>query len=225
VSARRPKRILVFARAPVPGRCKTRLIPALGAPGAAALHRRLVRRTLIAARAAGFPVELWCAPDTSHGFFAACRRDYGVRLRRQPRGDLGRRMALALARVLREGADAAVLVGSDCPDFTAEDFARAAAALTRADCVLQRSGDGGYVLIGARRLERRALTGILWSSGRELAQTRRRLAALGLSFSEEAPLMDIDTPKDYREARRRGFRPSDLAEVRRERGRSPRRRA
>ena len=217
-------RILVFARAPVPGRCKTRLIPALGAPGAAALHRRLVRKTLAAARSAGLPVELWCAPDTAHGFFAACRRDFGVRLRRQPAGDLGRRMALALARVLHEGAGAAVLVGTDCPDFTGEDFARGLAALTTADCVLQPSDDGGYVLIGARRIERRALAGVAWSSSRELAQTRGRLARLDQSWRELRVLRDIDSPGDYRDARRRGFRPRDLGEVSRERGRSPRRR-
>jgi rSAM/selenodomain-associated transferase 1 len=203
--ARAPARILVFARAPLPGHCKTRLVPALGRAGAAALHRQLVRRTLVAARASGHPVELWCAPDSAHGFFAACRREHGVRLRRQPRGDLGRRMALALARALRE-ADAAILVGSDCPELTPEDFTGAVAALRAADCVLQPSLDGGYVLVGARRLERRALAGIAWSSGRELAQTRRRLKRLGLSLYERTPLMDIDTPQDCRIARRRGLR-------------------
>jgi rSAM/selenodomain-associated transferase 1 len=216
-------RILVFARAPVPGRCKTRLIPALGARGAAALHRRLLRRTLALARTVGVPVELWCAPDTMHGFFATCRRDYGVRLRRQPRGDLGRRMALVLLRALREGAGAAVLVGSDCPEFTPRDFADAVAALATRDCVLQPSTDGGYVLIGARRLEPRALAGIAWSSSRELGQTRNRMTRLGLSLTEARPLMDIDNPKDYRVAPRRGGPPSDrLAQTHRERNPSPR---
>jgi uncharacterized protein len=196
-------RVLVFARAPVPGRCKTRLIPALGAAGAAALHRRLVLRTLAAARDAGCAVELWCAPATAHGFFATCRRAHGVRLRRQPAGDLGRRMALALARALQAGP--AVLVGSDCPEFTAQDFRAALAALAANDCVLQPSRDGGYVLIGARRIERRALAAIRWSSTRELAQTRRRFARLGLRCAELRPLRDVDTPSDYRRARRGGL--------------------
>ena len=204
MSARARARILVFARAPVPGRCKTRLVPALGRDGAARLHRQLVRRTLSAARASALPVELWCAPDARHGFFAACRRDYGVVLRRQPAGDLGRRMALALARVLREGAGAAILVGSDCPEFTPKDFSAAIAALSRADCVLQPSTDGGYVLIGARRLARRVLAGIAWSSGRELAQTRGRFRALGLRWRELRVLGDVDTPADYRRVRRKG---------------------
>jgi hypothetical protein len=204
VSARLPARVLVFARAPVPGRCKTRLIPALGAAGAARLHRRLIARTLAVAQAAGFAAELWCAPGTASGFFAACRRDFGVRLRRQPAGDLGRRMALALARSLRNGTAAAVLVGTDCPALSAADLRRALAALVAHDCVLQPSTDGGYVLIGARRFERRALAGVTWSSGRELAQTRRRMARLGLRWAEHAARADVDTPADYRKARRAG---------------------
>ena len=198
-------RVLVFARAPIPGRCKTRLIPALGAVGAAALHRRLVRRTLEAALDSGAIVELWCAPGPAHGFFLGCRRELGVRLRRQPQGDLGQRMALALAHVLREGAPAAVLVGSDCPELTLADFTRAFATLQRADCALQPSADGGYVLIGARRFERRALAGIRWSSGHELAQTRRRFARLGLACGALPPRHDLDTPRDYRRARRTGL--------------------
>jgi hypothetical protein len=205
VSARRPARVLVFARAPVPGACKTRLIPALGPAGAAALHRRLLIATLETARASGCEVELWCAPDTAHGFFARCRREYGARLRRQPAGDLGRRMALALGRVLREGADRAVLVGSDCPELAPADLRRARAALGQVECVLQPSTDGGYVLIGARRIERRALAAVSWSSGRELAQTRRRCARLGLRSRELRALGDIDTPGDYRRARREGL--------------------
>jgi uncharacterized protein len=212
-------RVLVLARAPVPRRCKTRLIPALGPAGAAALHRRLVRRTLATARAAGAGIELWCTPGSDHGFFHACRRDFGLRLRRQPAGDLGRRMALALL-----ARRPALLVGTDCPGLTAGDLRAAWRALARHDCVLQPSTDAGYVLIGARRFERRALAGIAWSSGRELAQTRRRFAALGLDWGELRALPDLDTPPDYAAARRRGFRPSDSAEVRQERGRRPRRR-
>lgn len=197
-------RILVFARAPVPGRCKTRLAPALGAAGAARLHRRLTLRTLLSAVAAGAEVELWCAPDPGHAFFRACRRELGIRLRRQPAGDLGRRMALALAAALREGAQAAVLVGTDCPALSAGDLGNALGALARHDAALQPSADGGYVLIGARRLPRRALAGVRWSSGLELAQTRRRFARLGLRWCELPPRADVDTPADYRRARRLG---------------------
>lgn len=200
-------RILVFARAPVPGRCKTRLIPALGPAGAARLHHRLTLRTLRSAAAAGAAVELWCAPDARHPPFLSARRELGARLRRQPPGDLGRRMALALARALREGHGPVLLVGSDCPGLTPADLRAAARALAGADCVLQPSGDGGYVLIGARRFERRALAGVCWSSGRELAQTRRRFTRLGLAWRERPARRDVDTPADYRVARRAGLLP------------------
>ena len=198
--------VIVFARAPVPGRCKTRLIPALGREGAAKLHRRLVLKTLRTALGAGTTVELWCAPDTRHGFFLACRREFGVRLRGQPSGDLGRRMSHALTRALYEGADQVVLIGTDCPSLGHGDIRGAFSRLSGGkDCVLQASTDGGYVLIGAQRFERRALAGIRWSSGHEGAQTRNRLRRLGLSCAALPPRKDVDTPGDFRSARRQGL--------------------
>ena len=192
------RRIVVLARAPRPGHCKTRLIPKLGAVGAARLQRALTLRTLRSALAAGGNVELWCTPDARHPFFLACRRELGVMLRRQPAGDLGRRMALALG-------PGAILTGTDCPGLTPGDLKSAARALgAGADTVLQPSTDGGYVLIGARALPRRALAGIAWSSGRELGQTRRRMARLGLTCQGLPPRADLDTPSDHRRARRQG---------------------
>lgn len=173
--------------------------------GAARTHRKLTLKTVRTALASGAAVELWCAPDTHHPFFLACRRDLGVRLRRQPGGDLGRRMALALARGLRDGARRVVLTGTDCPALSASDLRAALRELEGADCVLQPSSDGGYVLIGARRLERRALAGIRWSSGRELAQTRRRMARLALQRSDLPLRWDVDLPGDFRRARRLGL--------------------
>src|SRR5471032_2057054 len=77
-------RIMVFAKAPTPGRVKTRLVPALGERAAAELHRQLAERTLFTALAAALgPVELWCAPGTDDAFFAACARQYGISLRAQ----------------------------------------------------------------------------------------------------------------------------------------------
>ena len=190
---------IVLARAPRAGRCKTRLIPRLGALGAARVQRALALKTLRTALASGADVELWCAPDTRHPFFLACRREFGVRLRRQPLGDLGRRMALALA-------GGGVLTGTDCPGLTPGDFKAARQKLAAgADCVLQPSTDGGYVLIGAKKLLRRALAGVAWSSGRELAQTRRRMDRLGLIRAELPGRPDLDTPSDYRRARREGL--------------------
>ncbi len=200
----RPMKVIVFARAPIAGRCKTRLIPRLGAQGAAALHRRLVRRTLLAACGSGLVTELWCAPDAAHGFFARCRREFGVRLHRQCRGNLGDRMAHALARALRD-ASGVILIGTDCIDLGPQDLRDAAQALDRFDVVLQPARDGGYVLIGARRIAPVALRGVRWSSGQELTQTRARLRRANLRWHELPSRRDLDTPADYRAAVKSGM--------------------
>jgi hypothetical protein len=198
--------IIVFARAPVPGRCKTRLIPAYGARGAVRIHRQLVRKTL--ATACALPrtkVELWCEPDTGHSFFRQLRRDFGVALRRQPAGDLGRKMALALARTLTAGARKVLLIGTDCAALTPADLETAAAALQHGDVVLQPAEDGGYVLIGARRTSPSMLQDVAWSSGRELRQTLSRLQRRQLHYRLLPTRWDVDHPREVRRAKREGL--------------------
>ncbi|MGH8586095.1 MAG: TIGR04282 family arsenosugar biosynthesis glycosyltransferase, partial [Gammaproteobacteria bacterium] len=129
--------LILFAKAPVPGQVKTRLIPYLGAKHACALHMHLVRRAIETAKLSRIKhIELWCAPDADHPFFMACRDCYGVSLHRQQGIDLGSRMAGALSEVL-ERACSALLIGSDCPALTAEDLDAAARALSEGyDAVL-----------------------------------------------------------------------------------------
>ncbi len=141
-----------------------------------------------------------------HGFFLRCRRELGVVLRRQPAGDLGRKMALAMQHALR-GSRKVLIVGTDCPALTLADLESAAAALDHADVVLQPSSDGGYVLIGARRFAAGALRNIMWSSGQELVQTRNRLRRAGFTWKELPTRWDVDWPADVRRAKREGFNP------------------
>jgi rSAM/selenodomain-associated transferase 1 len=194
---------VVFARAPVPGAAKTRLVPALGEVGAARLHERLVRRTLDTTCAA-FPgrVELCCAPDAAHPFFAACAAENGAALTEQGAGDLGTRMHRALARALCD-ADAAVLVGTDCPALAPEHLRDAAAALAAgADVVLGPASDGGYVLVGARRVDAALFEGIRWGTDAVLGETRERIRALGWRHVELGTLWDVDRPDDLQRLRR-----------------------
>lgn len=199
-------RLLIFAKAPVPGRVKTRLAGRLGARGAAELYKRLLRRTLGIARAARLcPVELWCAPDARHGFFADCRRDYGVRLRRQRGGDLGRRMNHALNRALA-GKAYAVLIGGDCASLGAAELRQALARLAAGTgAVLGPAADGGYLLVGLRRPCPALFRGIAWSTPTVLAATRRRLDRAGLAWMELPAGWDVDTPADLRRLRRSGL--------------------
>jgi rSAM/selenodomain-associated transferase 1 len=183
----------VFARVPEAGRVKTRLIPALGAAGAAAVYRGLLRHTLdAAARAPADRLQLWldrAADDPGINLPAAAE------LRVQCSGDLGTRMADALARGLDEAARV-VLVGSDCPEITPACIAAAFAALDVDDAVIGPAADGGYVLVGLRRMDAHLFTEVPWSTPDVLATTRRRLRELGWRWHELAQLRDIDEITD-----------------------------
>lgn len=191
--------LLVFAKAPIAGRAKTRLIDKLGAHGAARLHARLTRRVLaVATRARLAPLRLCYSPARTHGFFHASRRDFALSLRPQHGADLGQRMHHALAAALRH-CECAILVGSDCPGLSAAVLRAAFEALrSDADVVLVPATDGGYVLIGMRRAAAGLFQGVDWGSARVLAQTRRRLKKLQLRCMELTPLNDIDRPADLR---------------------------
>lgn len=190
-----PVRIAILAKAPLAGFAKTRLIPALGARGAARLQRAFVRRTLQVAQQAELvaDVQLWCAPDASQRFFRALQRSTGVVCFTQPDGDLGARMQAATAA----SPGPVLLVGTDCPALTAAHLQMAADALRQgADAVFIPAEDGGYVLVGLQQPQPGLFQGIDWSTERVMAQTHQRANALGLALCELAPLWDVDTPDD-----------------------------
>jgi len=192
--------IMIFAKAPVPGRVKTRLIPALGEDGAAELQRQLIARTLRTAAAAGLGApELWCTPDPDDPFFATCAERHGVSLRTQAEGDLGTRMAHALDASLASGVPG-LLIGCDCPVLTAPYLREAAAALTgESDAVFGPAEDGGYVLIGlARGPSTPLFEDISWGTATVMRETRARLARGNWRWRELAPLWDVDRPDDLR---------------------------
>jgi rSAM/selenodomain-associated transferase 1 len=189
--------VIVFARAPQPGRVKTRLVPRLGEWGAARLHRRLVRRTLRVARAARCgPVELHGAPHARHGLLLECARDLDITLRDQRGRDLGERMFNAIAEGLRRQR-AVILVGTDCPVLEARDVRRAARALAGGcDAVLAPAEDGGYPLIGLRRVSPRLFERIAWGGPDVFARTAEALEHLGWRWRRLRTLWDVDRPED-----------------------------
>ncbi len=189
--------IAIFARAPVPGRAKRRLVPALGEEGAADLQRRMTDRAVAAAVEAGAGrVSLWCTPDCAHPSFRDLGLRYPIRLRVQEGRDLGERMGAAMRHMLARGS-CALLAGSDCPALGADDFRRASEWLAGGtNAVLAPALDGGYVLIGLRRFEASLFAGMDWGTERVLVETRRRLGALGWEWCETEPLPDIDHPAD-----------------------------
>jgi rSAM/selenodomain-associated transferase 1 len=188
--------LIVFAKAPVAGLAKTRLIPALGAAGAAALAERLLVHAVEAAVSAGFDaVELCTTPDTHHPVFTLLTRQHGLALAAQGEGDLGTRMHRALARALLQH-DRALLIGSDVPGLDAARLRQADAALATHDAVFVPALDGGYALVGLRRPAPQLFEGMAWSTPQVMQQTRQRAAASGLCVAELVALPDIDEPAD-----------------------------
>jgi uncharacterized protein len=190
--------LIVFAKAPVAGTVKTRLAAAIGPERASALHRELVERTLATSRAVRADAfELACAPDASHVFFGECAARFGCTLAAQGEGDLGARMARALARHLQT-APFAVLIGADCPvldvAYLEGAFERLAAG---AAVVLGPAEDGGYVLVGARRVVPAMFEAMSWGVPEVLAVTRERLRTAQVAWQELEPRWDVDRAADH----------------------------
>lgn len=189
-----PVALAILAKAPAPGAVKTRLIPALGAEGAAALQARLVERTVeIACAAAIGPMTLWVTPAPPHAYFTALASRFPLGLAVQPDGDLGVRMLAAC----QAAAGPAIVIGTDCPALTPSHLHEAADALRAgSDVVVIPAEDGGYVLIGSRQPQPPLFDGMTWGVETVMAETRRRVAQHGLRSRELPPLWDVDRPKD-----------------------------
>lgn len=198
--------LIIFAKAPVAGDSKTRLIPLLGEEGAAQAHEELARRVLaavstLALETSDFRVCLWGA--SSHPTLGAWVCEYGLSSQLQPDGNLGKRMAHALESSLDAGAQQAILIGSDCPEMNATYIRAAKNALTEADLVLGPAEDGGYVLIGINNTPvlvdayQALFVDVDWGSDRVLQQTVAKANMAGLTVAMLDQLWDVDRPADW----------------------------
>jgi len=186
--------IAVFVRPALAGGAKTRLIPALGAEGAALLYRAM----------AGDVIEQAClaSPGNVVCWVAGISSDADLDFipptlprRAQPQLDLGDRMRIALEYGI-ESAGRALVVGTDAPGLSAATMLRSLADLSRQDAVLGPAADGGYTSIGARRTHPAMFEGVRMSTCHALADTQRACEAAGLSVGLGEPWFDIDTPAD-----------------------------
>lgn len=193
-----PNHLIVFTRFPTPGATKTRLIPTHGAERAAEIAREMTVRTLAmcdelaALRLCTFAVRTTGAePSAFRALFGPhhCFQDQGA-------GDLGRRLHTAAADAFAEGARKMVVVGTDCPDLQASHLIDAFARLDTNDVVVGPAQDGGYYLIGLRRMHSHIFAGIDWGTVSVLEQTRQRAASLGASIDLLPTLRDVDRPED-----------------------------
>ena len=193
-------RIVIFAKAPQPGSVKTRLIPALGADGAATLARRLLAHTLSQALAADVgEVELCMSPAPLDPAWQGVAIDSSIKQSAQQDSDLGARMAHAVKRATlqTQSADKSVLLtGTDCPALTAPLLKLAAQQLEHHDAVLLPAHDGGYVLLGLKSPCPELFDRMPWSTSVVATETLRRMAELNLRVWQGPMLHDIDEPAD-----------------------------
>jgi rSAM/selenodomain-associated transferase 1 len=196
--------ILLFTKYPIAGKSKTRLIPILGPLGAAQLQRQMAFS--IASKLKRFSKNRHSLLEIHYegGSAELLQHWLGTSLifKKQNQGDLGQRMALAIAAHLGEH-QSIVLVGSDCPDIDTSILENAFSALYDHAVVLGPAFDGGYYLVGIQgTLAEKSLhflfSDIDWGEENVLGQTLSRIKKLQLSFHLLKKLHDIDTPKDLK---------------------------
>jgi rSAM/selenodomain-associated transferase 1 len=181
-------RLVLFARYPTAGACKTRLIPALGATGAAEMHRRLTERTVAVLMASGAAVEVAYTGASASEFAAWLGPDVG--LVEQVEGDLTARLLACVDPA------PVIFFGADTPDIAQEHVEAAIAALDSHEVVIGPAEDGGYYLIGMRQPMPELLINMPWSTEQVLPETLARLDRIDMVPLLLETLADCDRPED-----------------------------
>jgi uncharacterized protein len=194
--------VVVFAKAPIPGQVKTRLCPPLTPDEAATLHGSFILDTLERTKAAvaklrlSFDRYLACAPSSTLVFFQIMEERQGVTLIDQVGEDLGARMGHTVESLLAKGYQRVIIIGTDIPSLPLDHYKQALTLLDSHDLVLGPALDGGYYLIGLKRLVPELFTGIPWSTELVLAATQAIAAKLGLTTALLPAWRDVDTIAD-----------------------------
>lgn len=197
-----PAHLLIFTRFPETGQCKTRLIPALGAAGAARLQKKLTEHAVSTAKRLQTMRSVSISIHHRGGESEAVMKWLDVKECYEQRGsDIGARMKAAFARIFKLRTEQAVLIGSDIPEIAAGLLDRAFTALHDHEVVIGPSLDGGYYLIGMRVGRSAELLPLLfdeitWSAADVYRQTAERLSSRGAGFARLPALRDIDTAED-----------------------------
>lgn len=196
-------RLIIFVKAPEPGRVKTRLMPFLSPTETAALYRAFIRDTV--ATAAGLPgvdVSIGYTPDGAQETLRSLVAQERIDWFPQTGETLGDRMWCAFQRAFRRGAHRAVIIGSDSPAMPGSLLAGAFEALTRQDMALGPAADGGYYLIGltnrgaGNAVYRILFENMAWSTETVYAKTLERIQKAGLTCARLSKWPDVDQPED-----------------------------
>ena len=191
-----PVRIVIMAKAPVAGFAKTRLIPALGAEGAAELAKKMLLHTVRTALAAQLGiVEICATPDPTDPAWQNLDLPINITWSAQGDGDLGERMTRAAARTTR-GGEAILLIGTDCPAIDVFTLHEATRALQDYDASLLPTHDGGYALLALKRFDKQLFENMPWSTRTVALETMHRMVQIDCDVKLLQTLHDIDEPLD-----------------------------
>lgn len=191
-------RVVITAKAPIPGFCKTRLIPTLGPERAAALARKMLLRICdVALKAQVGPVELCVTPAPDHPSWQGLEIPQGIHWTQQAEGDLGQRLSEISQRV-SQGNEHCLLVGTDCTEIGSADIRAAAEALSHHEASIIPVSDGGYILLATQRHLPSLFEGIPWGTPAVYELTLQRLQEEGWQVRQGEPLHDIDEAGDLR---------------------------
>lgn len=201
-SSTRGTALVIFAKAPIPGRVKTRLCPPLTPDEAATLHGSFVLDTLERTKAAVGKLKLRmdrylaCAPCSTHVFFKIMEERQGVKLIDQVGDDLGVRMHHVVETMFSRGYRRTIIIGTDVPTVPLEHFRQALTLLDSHDLTIGPALDGGYYLIGMNKTVPELFSGIPWSTDQVLRLTQEKATTLGLKTALLEPWRDVDTLAD-----------------------------
>lgn len=198
--------VVVFAKAPAPGRVKTRLGTALGPHRAAQIYGLFLRYLSFTLRRLSPDLHLFIAADppgasrTLRRFFAPAKPK-AVFPQKGP--DLGGRMLNATREAQKRGAKKVLLIGSDCLELSLPHLRSASKLLDRKDLVLGPARDGGYYLLGWKRPEPGCFKGVVWSTSAVFRRTAANARKRGLSLGRLPVLSDVDEAGDLKRLGRR----------------------
>lgn len=185
--------LLLFAKAPIAGQVKTRLMSHCSAKQAADIAKLLMEASIQKACDA-WPGEVYLSAwlDLEHSFFTQMREKYSIEIVTQCEGDLGEKMRHALQS---SGYPAAVM-GCDAPHVGASTLKQAYDSLLRGQPVIGPSDDGGYYLLGLCGDADVLFANKPWGSDQVLEKTLASSASIGLRLSQLPRLNDVDEWSD-----------------------------
>ncbi|HED33301.1 MAG TPA: glycosyltransferase [Gammaproteobacteria bacterium] len=191
------KQLIVFVKAPIAGQCKTRLAPLLGPDKASEFYRTLVEQCFENIQTINnIDIAIYATPDTRHPFIQALGKKYTSTLKTQQGHDLGERMHAAIDESLQHYSQT-VLTGTDCAVISQQYIEQAFESLKHHDIVFGPAEDGGYVLIGARKIQPALFQNINWGTDRVLEQNLHNCHTCAYNTHLLETLWDIDTPDDF----------------------------